>query len=243
MGSMTKAPGRQVRGRWRATTLAAWLGIPGLAAAAAPKEGAAVESRFEQGRQRFSEQRYLEAAEAFTEVLGQVDEVILNRVTRENVMLNVLLAYEWAYRTSTDDEGDKDVGLLDEGQRVLDGYRAELSAAYGKDADPSPELAEAIARYEEARRIAHEKHGSDPGEQDAVPEEPDPPVGPCLSPPPPPPAAQAKGCGGGGDDASVAWLGLLALPLVRRRRRAVEHFADRLPADVMRRLRQSADED
>lgn len=240
---MKQPPGRRGRGRLRAATLVAWLGIPSLASGAGPESTASIHARFDEGKQAFQDKEYLEAARIFSDVLGRVEEVLLNRPTRENMMLNVLLAYEWAYRTSTDAEGLKDVTLLDEGQRVLDEYRAELSRVYKSAADPSPELAEAIARFEEARRIAHEKHappGQPPEQAQEQEQETEPPIGPCLSPPPPPPTR--RGCGGNGDQ-DLAFLGVFALPLVRRRRSAVERLADRLPADVVQRLRDHADED
>ena len=240
MAPMSEAPSRRARGRWRAATLVAWLGIPGLVSAAEPGATVSVQSRFEEGKQHFEEKRYLEAAEVFTEVLGRVDEELLNRPTRENVMRNVLIAYEWAYRSSTDDQGSKDVTVLDAGQRVLDEYRAELQRVYPSHPTPSDSLAEAIGRYEEARRIAHEAHGPSQAQAQAEPETEV--VGPCLSPPPPEPTAHGKGCGGDGDS-SVAWLGMIALPVVRRRRRALERVADRLPPDVVQRLRQRTGED
>lgn len=211
--------------------MVAWLGVPSLAMAAEPGATASVHDRFAEGKQRFGEERYVEAAQIFTEVLGQIDEELLNRPSRENVMLNVLIAYEWAYRSSSDEQGHEDVALLDEGQRVLDAYRADLARVYPSHETPSESLVEAIERFEEARRVAHETH-----------DEPEPPIGPCLSPPPPPPFLESKGCGGD-DEGSIAWLGVLALPVVRRRRRALERLADRLPPDVVQRLRARADDD
>lgn len=230
---MNEGPDRRARGRWRTATLVAWLGLPSLATAAAPASRAEIDSRFAEGKQRFQDKQYLEAAEIFTEVLGKIEEVLLNRPSRENVMSNILIAYEWAYRASGRGEDDKDVSLLDAGQRVLDGYRAELARVYPSHAEPSQSLVDAIARFEEARRIAHEAHDS--------PTEPVE-VGPCLSPPPPPPIVESKGCGSN-DDSSIAWLGVLALPLVRRRRGALERLAERLPPDVVQRLRARPDDD
>lgn len=224
---MTSVPGHRTGGRWRVVTLVAWLGMPSLVIAAEPRNTMEVQSRLAEGKQLFGERQYGEAAEIFTEVLGQIEEVLINRAWRENVMLNTLIAYEWAYRSSTDDEGRKDVSLLDAGQRVLDEYRSELSRVYGAEATPSRELIEAIARYEDARRIADEAHGSPKAE----PPETEPSVVTSSSPPP---STKGKGCGGHGGG-SVAWLGVI--PLAWRRRRVLERVADRRPADVVRRLR------
>jgi len=172
------------------------------------------------------QKEYAEAARMLEEVFERVPEGNTNRGLRETIALNVLDAYLSAYRE------DGESIHLHRAQAFRERYRAAIEAEYpGKDVTTadvhakSDELDEALAKL--AKTYAFEPCLSVIG----------PEVGPCLEPPPPclQPIEPKRGCGGDGDPGLAA---ALLLPLgLRRRREVLEELADRLPADVVERLR------
>jgi hypothetical protein len=201
--------------RWRVAALFAVLSVPGIAQAAPTGTAAEIQSLFARGQDEFSREDYERAAATFTDVLGRVEEVLPNRATRENVMLNVLASYEWAYRRSGD-AAVKQVDLLDEGQQVLDTYIAELGRVYGAKAQPSPEAAEKIAQYQQARQVAHSRHGG--GGESGPSQRPADGSDRAAGPPATSPPAQARGCGQGAGGRDMAWLGAFVFVALGRRR-------------------------
>lgn len=219
VGKSTKEPSRR-RGSLGVAALTAVLAGPATARASRPpEEQSELERRFSEGQRSFDQGDYEGAAQRWTALLERVPESAEDRTVRETVLLNVLQAHQYAYRNTGDIEH------LRAARVVLDRYVTELHRAYGDDGSPSErvyevgnELADLLAQAEAQIEVG-------PCLQ--------PCLTPCLEPLPP-----TKGCGGRSNDPGLAIVGLLAVPVVRRRRREVlEDMATALPPDVLARLR------
>lgn len=220
------------------TALLMALASPSIAGATEPAEpdaqpDAQVQEIYAQGQRLFEEGEYSGAAEAWTAMLTMLPEGEAHRLTRSSTVYNIVSARLLAFRRERTADGLQDDRQLVAARDLLAAYRAEYEQSYGADAALDPRLIEISEELE--------AEGTDTW------------VGPCLSPPPPclspclsviPPSQ--RGCGGGrrDDDDGLAWLGLLALPAVGRRRRdALQRMSSRLPADVVQRLGAQLDDD
>lgn len=185
---------------------------------------------FERGEQAFARGEHHEAASAFERAAELAPELVVLR-------LDVVIALQHAILTEPDPEAATELcaRLQRDAERVAEHPRA------------TPEMIER-ARAEQAR--AHERCAAlEPGDAGPRPSvvgfEPclvaapitEPSHGPCLVPPYDP----EPGCAHRHDTAMLG-VPLLLLGLrARRRRDALERMADRLPPDVVARLRRETD--
>ena len=181
-----------------------------------------------EGQEKFEQKDYAAAADRFEELFDRIPESPNNRAIRESLALNILDACILGF------EDSREPAFLERGREFIRRYYAEFVPVYGESVAVIAELQSVATRISEL-------------EQDIRDAET---LGPCLDPclsaclAPPPPCLQSieprRGCGGGGDPGLAA---ALLLPLgLRRRRDVLERLADRLPADVIERLRAKADE-
>lgn len=207
--------------------LATFGGAPVTVAAPEAAEPSGVEARYDEGRDKFEAGDYVGAAQVWTQLLEGLPESQGSANIRENVLLNVIEAYQSAFERLRDDQGNRDIEHLYAAKRVADAYLAQRVAVYG-DADVVPAaVQERVSVLDETIAEAEQYPDADVGPCLTR-------IGPCLQPPPPPPTRQ--GCGGS-DAPESAMLGLLPLAAIRRRRRDVlDRLRDRLPPDVVARL-------
>ena len=182
---------------------------------------------------------YADAARMLEDVFDRVPEDGPYRGVRETVALNVLDAYLSAYRE------DGETVHLHRARAFRERYQAAIEAAYpGQDVTTADVRAKSEALDAALAELA-KTYEFTPCLTVIAPEpEPtEPPVGPCLSPPSPclQPIEPKRGCGDDGDPGLAA---ALLLPLgLRRRRDVLDRLADRLPADVLARLKAKLDDE
>lgn len=187
-----------------------------------------VEALYIEGKDKYEAGDYVGAAQVWTRLLDGLPPSHGNDNIRENVLLNVIEAYSTAFERVRDDQGHRDIEHLYAAKRVADAYLAQWIAAHGEAVVLPKAVQEQIAVLHETIADAEQYPDADIGPCLTD-------IGPCLQPPPLPPTRQ--GCGGD-DVPDAAMLGLLPLAAIRRRRREVlDRLRDRLPPDVVARLR------
>jgi hypothetical protein len=213
------------------------LAIPFDAIAGTRATVSEVERLYLQGQEQHDAGDYAGAAESWTQLLDMIPESKDTRVTRENVLINILWVSLQAARNT---KGDERIEHLEGALRLVEAYRAELAAVHGPETKMAEALQERVSEIEAELRVAEADDEGDEGDEGGE----DTYVGVCLQPlclsvlPPSP-----RGCGNRRRH-DTAWLGLLAVPLiVRRRREVLARVASRLPEDVARRLEASLDDD
>lgn len=192
-----------------------------------------LERIYVEGQRLREEGEHEQAARTWAELLLLLPEEEEWKVIRENVVLNIIDASLEANRRYDPSSGVDQEVLLDFAAEILADYTAKYTEAYGEGAAVSAEIKEVEDKLQEAR-------------DSLVAQCLSPIVGPCLQPclspclsqlPPP------RGCGGESDN-GLGMLGLLAVPVIARRRSDVlRAVADRLPADVAKKLGLHADDD
>jgi hypothetical protein len=218
------------RGRSEILAVAALLALLSGSAVAAEHDADVreIERLYVEGQDRYEARDYVGAAASWTELLHALPEEEESRTIREAVVMNVLYAHRRAYELLVDEHWGKDPKHLQAGLDLLATYRAAFAEAYGPDAAISPPVEERGAELEVLLR--------DHQDRPEVSE-----MGPCLSPCLEPPIDDRRGCGAHNRQAPMALLLLGPLGFIRRRREAIEHLADTLPPDVVKRLREDDD--
>ena len=208
---------------------------------AEPTQMEEVERLYLAGQEHYEAQDFEAAARAWVELLEVLPESKENRAIRENVVVNVLYAYGDAFERMRADDGTRRTELAEAALAVAAEYVEELKAAFGEDAV----VAAAITEKTEEIAAALERYNNPPGDERI-----ESCLQPCLEPPCLAPCLQPcldierRGCGAGRDNfVKSAFVFLAALGVRRRRRRDVlDDVAERLPTDVVTRLRKRGDD-
>jgi hypothetical protein len=176
-----------------------------------------VRAAFERGEQAFAEGEYREAASAFERAAELAADLVVLR-------LDAVIALRHGVFAATDSD-----------------QAADLCARLRRDAEVIAEHPRATPEMIERARAEHARaqHRCTELEERSVTVT-EAPHGPCLVPP----LDHEPGCAHGRDDVAMLGMPLLLLGLRSRgRREALERMADRLPPDVMAKLRREPDEE
>ena len=191
-----------------------------LLSASPAGEVESVERIYDRGKTHFEQKEYVEASEAFEEILAMLPESTDNRAVRESIMINVLETRSRAFAVA------HDPAHVEHTDALVQAYEADFRAVHGDD---EPLAADYV--------VARDRFAADT----TVPEIEAHPcltmIEPCLEPI----IADKQGCGGRGDDPGL--MASLLLPLGLRRRQVFDRIADTLPPDVAARLRRKIEDE
>lgn len=188
-----------------------------------PVDEEEIETRalFGEGQEAFERGEYREAAIAFSEAADRSPQLVTLR-------LNAVIMYRLATEAAAESDPEAAESLC----------YSTMDAVDLVTRHPDAKPAHAKWAMDEFSRV-QDLCMSDMLGPCLSPPPPDEDVGPCLSVIP----AKERGCSASARSAPTALLGSLMLLGLRSRRRrdAVEKMADRLPADVVARLRRAGD--
>lgn len=188
---------------------------------------------YDEGQRLYEAERSEDAVRAWAGMFAVLPEEEATKELRESLLVHVIeVAISAPGRSDASGSVDGEE-TLDFAVQILTAYNVRYAQAYGDGAELPAPVKELAAKLREARESLVRPPSRPPTQGYCL----SPCLSACLSQIPPP-----RGCRG--DNDGLGMLGLLVAPvLARRRSEVLRSIAERLPADVVQRLRDRSTDD